>query len=359
MVNFPPARLYPKFLLILSIALFSCVSPEELPNAVSTSTSTHTSSSMSGVATPSGTPSPQPEVFGEWSDAPAMLTPRSAHAVAASDTLIFALAGTDDKGAPVLDVEVFDGIKWKLETTLPGEGLNAPTASVVGQRLYVIGGFFATSNTPSNEVYVYDIAAKTWSMAAPLLNPRGGHAASVSNGEIHLFGGGNSVSTLADHSAYNPSTDSWRDLAPLPRAEGSPAAVDVNGKIFVIGGRSGYSDFGDVYIYEPMNDSWGVGPAIDPRGTAGAVLYCDGIYLFGGESQTRRKNLEDVFRLDLDGNVWKIVSPMPVARKFARAVNFKDSVYIVGGSVVPANSHSPVGSASVLRYSQPGCGGFE
>src|SRR5689334_10976418 len=85
---------------------------------------------------PSEIPSPTPAINGTWSEEPAMLIPRSAHAVASSDSTIYALAGTDDSGKPVLEVEAFDGKQWKTETTLPGEGLNAPTASMVGHRLY-------------------------------------------------------------------------------------------------------------------------------------------------------------------------------------------------------------------------------
>ncbi|MEP6896099.1 MAG: kelch repeat-containing protein, partial [Chloroflexota bacterium] len=248
---------------------------------------------------PSSTSSPTPVIQGVWSAAPAMLIPRSAHAVASSDSAIYALAGTDDHGKPILEVEKFDGQSWTMETTLPGLGLNAPTASIVNNKLYVMGGFEAVTNVPIDEVQVYNLITHQWTKARPLPNPRGGHVAVVLDGKIHLLGGGNSESTLADHSEYNPATNTWRDLAPLSRSEGSPAAVVVAGKIYVIGGRSGFSDFGDVYIYDPSTDTWSMGPSIEPRGTAGAVVYCGGIYLFGGESQAARKNLDDVLRLDL------------------------------------------------------------
>src|ERR671931_390043 len=61
---------------------------------------------------PSQTPSPTPRVAGIWSEEPPLLMPRSAHAVVSSDTAIYALAGTDDKGQPVLEVEAFDGKQW-------------------------------------------------------------------------------------------------------------------------------------------------------------------------------------------------------------------------------------------------------
>jgi N-acetylneuraminic acid mutarotase len=306
-------------------------------------------------ATPSQTSTPAAQVIGTWSQGPSMLSPRSAHAVVSSDSFIYALAGTDDKGTPVLDVESFDGEDWKLETTLPGQGLNATAAVIVGDKLYVLGGFKVVSNQPTDEVHIYDLQTHAWSMGSPMLNPRGGHAALVLDGKIHLIGGGNSGSTIADHSQYDPATDSWRDLALLPRSEGSPAAVVADGKIYAIGGRSGFSDFGDVYIYNPISDTWSTGPSIEPRGTAGAVVYCGGIYLFGGESQSQRKNLDSVLRLDLERNVWETVTSMPDARNFARAVLFTDAVYIVGGSTVPANSHASIGTASVLTFTQAGC----
>ena len=284
-----------------------------------------------------------------------MLFPRSAHAVVSSESAIYALAGTNDKGRPVLELEAFDGSQWSMITTLPGRGLNAPTASLVGDRLYVVGGFTAVTNKPTDEVQVYDLQTQQWSTASPLPNPRGGHVAVVLDDKIHILGGGNDLSTLADHSQYDPATDTWTELAPLPRDEGSPAAVVTDGKIYVIGGRSGTSDFGDVYIYDPATDTWTNGPEIEPRGTAGAVVYCGGIYLFGGESQAERKNLESVLRLDLRGKAWDSVTPMPDPRKFARAVLFNNSIYIVGGSTVLAGSHAPIGTNSVLRFSQPDC----
>ncbi len=284
-----------------------------------------------------------------------MLSAYSAHAVAVSEDAIYVLSGTDDNGRLVLDVEKFDGQQWSLETTLPNGGLNAATASIADGKLYLMGGFAGRTDEPTDEVWIYDLSTHVWSQGAPMPSPHGGHAAVAMDGKIHVFGGGNSVSTISDHSQYDPATDTWMKLAPLPRSEGSPAGVVLNGKIYAIGGRSGLSDFGDVYIYDPAVGVWKDGPSIEPRGTAGAVFYCGGIYVFGGESQAHRKNIDSVLRLDLARGVWESVTAMPLARKFARAVVFNDAVYIVGGSVVPANSHAPIGSASVLKFSQPGC----
>src|SRR3954464_8298234 len=135
---------------------------------------------------------------GSWHARSDMRQARAAHAVVSTGNAIYALAGTGPDG-PVLEVERFDGHAWSAETRLPGNGLNAPAAAVLGNRIFLIGGFNTTTNVPSSDVLVYDVQRKAWSNAAPLPAPRGGHAAAVLDGKIHVVGGGNSRSTLADH----------------------------------------------------------------------------------------------------------------------------------------------------------------
>src|SRR2546423_5328427 len=129
---------------------------------------------------------------GAWSDAPSMLHARSAHAVVSTGDAIYAIGGTGEGGQPVLEVERFDGNQWRDATRLPGEGLNAPAAAVIGRRIYVIGGFKTATNVPSSDVLVYDIDAHSWHTAASLTEPRRGHAAAVVDGKIHIIGGGHS-----------------------------------------------------------------------------------------------------------------------------------------------------------------------
>jgi N-acetylneuraminic acid mutarotase len=285
-----------------------------------------------------------------WQSAPPMLHARSAHAVVATGDAIYAIGGTGAGGAPVLAVERFDGKSWSDETGLPGEGLNAPAAVAIDGRIYVIGGFKTTTNVPSADVLVYDTKTHAWSNAAPLPAPRGGHAAALLNGKVHVVGGGNSQSTLADHSEYDPATDKWADRAPLARSKGSPALVPFEGKLYAIGGRSGPGDFGDVEIYDPASDRWTAGPAISPRGTAGAAAYCGTIYVFGGESQAERKTLNEVLRLNAAKSGWEQAVPMLSARNYARAVVFGGSVFLVGGNPDVGMSHSAAGSTLVERF---------
>lgn len=283
-----------------------------------------------------------------WRKAAPLEQGRAAHAVVTDGRAIFALGGTGANAAPVLQVERFDGTRWRPETRLPGGGLNAPAAAVVRGRIYVIGGFGHNSNVPVATTRVYDIATKRWTLAARLPAARGGHAAVVLNGRIHVLGGGNDRQTLALHSVYDPETDAWSELAPLPRAKGSVAAVVHRGRIYAIGGRSGSSDFGDVDVYDPTTNRWSRGRSIGPRGTAGAASYRGAIYVFGGESQASASTLAAVLRLTPSG--WKRVATMPTARSYPRAVVFRDAVYVVGGSRYAGAAHASAGSRIVDRY---------
>jgi N-acetylneuraminic acid mutarotase len=304
--------------------------------------------SPKGVAASQAAPPTAVDPSGAWFAAPPMLFARAAHAVVSSGTALYALAGTN--GAPVLEVERFDGAAWTVETTLPGLGVNAPTAVFLNDRIYLIGGFNTTSNVPTGKVLVYDLTTHAWSEAAPLSNPRGGDASAVLDGKIHVVGGGNNVSTLNDHSVYDPATNTWAELAPLPNPEGSPAAVVYGGALYVIGGRSGTDDYGGVYRYNPATNAWEAGPAIDPRGTAGAAEYCGTLYVFGGESQQRNIALNEVLRLNLTSQVWQMAPAMPSARVYPRAVPFGGSIYLVGGSAGPVRSHAAPGLNLVERY---------
>ncbi|MBF5044562.1 MULTISPECIES: kelch repeat-containing protein [Myxococcaceae] len=304
----------------------------------------------------SAAPAPAAEAArseGTWEPAPPMLHARSAHAVVSDGKSIYALAGSGAGGVPVREVERFDGTRWQVETQLPGDGLNAPAAVVLGDTLYLVGGFSGVSNLPTDRVYRYSLSQHTWSEAAPLPAPRGGHAAVVLDGKLHVLGGGNSQSTLALHSVYDPATNTWSERAPLPRSEGSPAALAVDGKLWAIGGRSGPSDFGEVYLYDPAQDRWSSGPPIPPRGTAGAVRYRGALYVIGGESQALGRSLDSVLRLDPTEGTWRDAPPLPTARNYARAVLLGDAIYVVGGSPLAGRSHSSEGSTIVERFRFP------
>ncbi len=175
--------------LLLATCLISCNAPSvatPTPTRIlPTDTSTSASTSALPTVAPALTPSPVTQFDGQWQTQSSLLKARAAQAVVSTAAAIYALAGTGPGGS-VLKVERFDGHAWTLETTLPGHGLNAPAAVVLDNRIYLIGGFNTTTNVPTSDVLTYDLATETWDTAPALPAPRGGHAAAVLDGKIHV-----------------------------------------------------------------------------------------------------------------------------------------------------------------------------
>lgn len=290
----------------------------------------------------------------QWRSAPPMIEARAAHAVAANDRFIVALAGTDAKGRPVRSVERFDGREWKITAPLPPGlegGLNAPAAAILGNALHLTGGFSATSNRPVADHWALDLATFNWTQRAPMPAPRGGHALIAHEGRLHALGGGNDRRTLDDHLAWDPITNTWTALGPLPRAKGSPAAVVTQGQLVVIGGRSGADDFGDVQRFDAAKNVWTPLANIAPRGTTGAVAHCGRVVLVGGESQREGRVLGRVESIAesalIAGGLWQPAANLPTPRAFARSVVFDGRIHVVGGAVAYGASHEAIGTATV------------
>jgi N-acetylneuraminic acid mutarotase len=82
-------------------------------------------------------------------------------------------------------------------------------------------------------------------------------------------------------------------------------------------------------------------------------VYGRSIYVLGGESQAKGQVLADVLRLAPGATAWASAGRMPTARAYARAVTFRDAVYLVGGSRVTASSHAAPGARVVERLVLP------
>jgi hypothetical protein len=135
---------------------------------------------------------------------------------------IYAIGGTG-VGGPVQAVERFDGTRWAEETTLPGEGLNAPAAA----------GF--------------DPATDRWTEAARLSRAKGSVAAVVFGGKTVAFGGrSGSFDFGGESQAQGKTLDgvlrltsvkrTWKRVSKMPAARNYARAVLLGDAVYVVGG---------------------------------------------------------------------------------------------------------------------------
>jgi N-acetylneuraminic acid mutarotase len=205
------------------------------------------------------------------------------------------------------------------------------SASLIGKKLYVFGGYCRSGEVYYNTLYVFESETLTWTSLEPhgnLPEKRCGHSASVVDGKIWIFGGrvkvkkstffdseGSGVQYRNDVHCYDPVTNEWyryepRGIGPSGRALHS--AVVAGRKIYIFGGanssgsRNDSSGFCDLYELDIDTMCWtecetqGTPPS-PCYGHSGSYIGNDRILFFGGKGY---KVLNQINVLDIKTMTW-------------------------------------------------------
>ncbi|MDQ3335885.1 MAG: hypothetical protein M4D80_12015 [Myxococcota bacterium] len=210
------------------------------------------------------------------------------------------------------------GEPWTERTALPDRRLEA-SATGVGARLVVIGGFVNESLEISRDVLQYDPFRDEWSVH-PLQAPEAfTHAALTSvGGSLYLLGGleGSAFTPSGKSWRLRPNATTWEALADMPigHERGAAAVVVSTGHIFLLGGEiaGGFTD--TILDYEISSNTWSVHPMklTTARSHAAAMREDDGTFIIAGGNGIQGP-LGDTFALRLDGMV-ELRAPMNIAR---------------------------------------------
>ena len=141
---------------------------------------------------------------------------------------------------------------------------------------------------------------------------------------------------------YNPTTNTWTNGAAPPVQMHHIQPVEIDGLIYVVAGYGGgccTSEFGldHVYIYDPVADQWYQGaeiPVARRRGSVGAVVYNNQIYIAGGLDGGHgitATSFDFFDRYDPTTNTWEVLADAPRARDHFSAVVIDDNLYLAGG----------------------------
>jgi|GEM_PF-7134225 len=206
----------------------------------------------------------------------------------------------------------------------------------IGGRLYVAGGLDGTG--PCSTLDWMDTATGLFHEPnPPAPSYRESPVAGTIGGKVYSVGGLFSGYGTGDVFVYDPSTQSWSQGS-VPdsqfRLQGAGGVWD--GKLVVTGGRERMvppDDWvvGTTTIFDPASDTWQAYPD-DPavRFAAGAAVYGDGLYVFGG-SDASGTYLDDATALDLVAGTWSVLPPLPVALFEPAAAAFGNRIYILSG----------------------------
>ncbi|MCH8157322.1 MAG: hypothetical protein IID18_06165, partial [Nitrospinae bacterium] len=144
-----------------------------------------------------------------------------------------------------------------------------PTAQVIGNQIYVVGGM-ATNGASLSSVEIYTPGSNNWSTGPSMATRRDNPGSAVLDGNLYIFGGrtrnadGSVVDgTLSSVEMLNPSSGNWTSRAAMPTGRRAMVVGTVNGKAQIIGGENPPSDANEEY--DPTTNTW---RSLDPMPTA-------------------------------------------------------------------------------------------
>lgn len=199
------------------------------------------------------------------------------------------------------------------------------------QKLFVLGGRSdavdpVTSerddNFSTNEVWLFDLITRTWSMRAPMLVSRAMFACCVVDGKIVVAGGFTSISkSTSKAEMYDSEKDVWIPLPDLLHTHDSACSgLVIGGKMHIV-----YKGLSTVQVFDSLELKWRVedyGWLSGPKAVIGDSLYVMSLGLI----------------VKQDGRDRQVVaSASQFLQRIGMAmVGFRGELYVIGGVVRPA-----------------------
>jgi N-acetylneuraminic acid mutarotase len=204
------------------------------------------------------------------------------------------------------------------------------TASVIGAKIYVIGG---ADEMPEGSNYCYDTVTNSWTSKASIPSPLyeiSGHSAAVVDGKIYIMGGYKSGIKNINY-LYDPVTNTWSTRAVMPEALQYHTAETVNGKIYVMGGTNGSEIVNTNYCYDPSTDMWSTKATMLKRLQFHSSAVINGnIYIIGGYTSSGAAD-NYIYLYSVAGNTYSQLGLLTESLYSSKAVSLNNSIYLIGG----------------------------
>jgi hypothetical protein len=263
---------------------------------------------------------------GRWATGPVFVKP----CLSNTDTgFVFLIGGYDASFANTTVNSRYNTVTgvWRTMAALPAtRGQMSPVA--VRGKIYVIGGYGATSFSPVTTNSIYDVATNTWTTGAPMPTATGDYAIGVyKDSLIYIVGGYSGSADINNVQIYNTFTNTWTAGTPKPGTAVAGCRGGITGNEMVFCG--GYSqtlgsELADAYIgvinpAAPATITWSPLPAY-PGGTvgrhaSGVALESNGLVYFAGGDPTGQgiQVLSSCFAYNTISDAWDTGPSMPVA----------------------------------------------
>jgi N-acetylneuraminic acid mutarotase len=267
---------------------------------------------------------------GLWSRAANLTTGREEHtATLLQSGRVLIAGGTDGRGKVLASAEVYDPAKdrWSPAGSMAATRIDHTATLLPSGKVLVAGGLVLPFPAPSlASAELYDPATNAWTIAAPMLESRTRHTATLlPDGRVLVVGGltvtlrdgGLFPSQPTDAEIYDPKTDHWSATAPMGASRlGQTATLLPDGRVLIAGGQdSGVAIFNSTEIYEAAQDRWiSAAPMAVARSGQVATLMANGdVFVAGGlgvEPNALNISLNSAEIYDPVTNLWVTVAGM-------------------------------------------------
>jgi len=291
-----------------------------------------------------------------WSKRAYMPTKREELGVCAVNGKIYAIGGTNDRGASSLShVEKYDPVtdSWATKSPMP-TAKSRICASVVNGKIYIM-------NESDTSVKEYNPVTDTWTTKAAMPKSLNRMSCCVVNGKIYVIGAfaeyvnGRDIFTQTTE-VYDPTTDSWEIKSPVPSVRVSYTACEAEGIIYVIGGRYTFQNTSAlVEAYDPVKETWSQkADMLSERYEVSACLVNGKIYAIGGRCLDEQL-MHFVEEYDPIKNIWTKKTNIPMYLRYRYSSCVLDrKIYIIGGSNINLGPFETGGS--LVYVYDPGAG---
>ncbi|XP_057415045.1 tRNA wybutosine-synthesizing protein 2/3/4 [Lotus japonicus] len=244
------------------------------------------------------------------------------------------------------DLLLLDPYSGNLETINIFDGKSPSprlghTASLVGDRMFVIGGRTGPDKILS-DVWIFDTTKNHWKLqqcGGSVFPPRHRHAAAVFGSNIYVFGGLDNDVIFSSFYILDTTNSLWKEIpisGDWPRARHSHAMVASDSQIFIFGGYNGGKTLGDLYSFDVQKGQWKkektAGRNPHARFSHSVFVYKNYLGVLGG--CPLRQHYQELALLDLKLRMWRHVTLNSVGKDlFVRSTAnvVGDDLVIVGG----------------------------
>lgn len=234
-------------------------------------------------------------------------------------------------------------------TGLPPRSRSLHAGAVVGDSLYIFGGYDGTTRV--NDFHRFCFKSSRWTQmmssgASPTARDR--HTVLSHDGWFYVFAGYDGINRVNDFWRFDCQGDCWGLVDVLsgqpPTPRHSHSGVENDGSIYVFAGYDGnYRN--DIHQYDVSQRRWSAVPAKGhapkARYRTSAVAYKGQMLVVGGHDGA--KHLNDFHQFSFDTCEWTVVEtcgqvPPPPPRDSHSATICGDTMYLFGGSTGSARN---------------------